>query len=538
MKAMFNLIKTNQVSILSMLLMTLAFVFGADVSMAMADASTEQAAAVEKLGDQLVNDDKGIPTQLPGTVASGTQLNEGQLTDPDIDDMIAKFYSYKFTLETDLRTKAQQKSVNSYEVRHYRHGSSNLDFTIKAGASATAKGASTTMGSAAYFDNGAFQSLAACQILYFPGLAAYAEDGQTQVGTGFLAYVVEKTRSQVTIEPLNGVVESGTMMVPPITAGTKFSILSNALAESQMHCDPENYQPRPVDVYLQKHACNIVITDYWKEVNKTYPFVEGDIREDALYKFRKKRERNLWVGAQTRIKRAQSANMGDEYVYTSKGVLNQVNKKFAYGDKLDFADLISLTKLQFTDYAASNEAEAYCGKGFMEKLLNIDFTQHKEIDFKSKTVMGIDISAFKTTFGTLNFKYTPSLDDIGYENCCVILDMGKAVHYKKAKKNYNVDMKEGAGENREAERDIHIEIDALALKGYNSILVGPANELYNKAPNASITITPISDGALPSNATAGAVYVVRTSAAGGWAVGSIITYDGANWKEYEGDFVA
>jgi hypothetical protein len=358
------------------------------------------------------------------------------------------------------------------------------------------------------------------------------------VGNGAVVYVVGKDKTKVTIESLNGIKSGEDMQVPAIVAGTPFSILSNALAESQMHCDPENYQPRPVDVYLQKHACNIVITDYWKEVNKKYPFVEADIREDALYKFRKKRERNLWVGVQTRIKRAQSANMGDEYVYTSKGVLNQINKKYAFGEKLEFSDLIRLTKMQFTDYAASNEAEAYCGKNFMEKLLNIDFTKHKDVTFEAKTVMGIDISAFKTTFGTLNFKYTPSLDDIGYEDYCVILDMNKAVHYKKAKKNYNIDMKEGAGENREAKRDIHIEIDALALKGYNSILVGPANGLYSKAPNATVTFVQIADGVLPASPVVGNVYYVTTKDAGEFPIGSVIEYKDGAWAEYEGDFEA
>lgn len=535
---LLNFFSKNKVSVLSALLMVLACAFGADASMAMADAATEEAAAKTNLGDALIADDKGINTQLPGTVASGTQLNEGELTDPDMDMMIAEFYSYKFTLETDLRRKAQQKEVSSYEVRHYRHGSSVLDFAIKTGATTTTAAASVDLTLTGYFTKDAFASLAENQLLYFPTLPAYAEDGTTSVGNGAILYIVGKDKTKITVESLNGAISSGEMQVPAIAAGTPFSILSNALAESQMHCDPENYQPRPVDVYLQKHACNIVITDYWKEINKKYPFVEADIREDALYKFRKKRERNLWVGQQTRIKRAQSANMGDEYVYTSRGVLNQINKKYAYGEKLEFSDLIRLTKMQFTDYAASNEAEAYCGKNFMEKLLNIDYTQHKDISFEAKTVMGIDISAFKTTFGTLNFKYTPSLDDIGYEDYCVVLDMSKAVHYKKAKKNYNIDMKEGAGENREAKRDIHIEIDALALKGYNSILVGPADGLYNKAPNATITFTSIANGTLPQTPVAGTVYYVTTSAAGNWPVGSVIEYVDGAWHEYEGDFEA
>ena len=93
-------------SFISLLLLGLAVLFGADVAMAMAE--------VDETG--ATGDDKGLKTDLTGTAASGTQVREGDLADPELDTFIAKFRPYMFPLDTDVRREAKQVSVKGYEV--------------------------------------------------------------------------------------------------------------------------------------------------------------------------------------------------------------------------------------------------------------------------------------------------------------------------------------------------------------------------------------------------------------------------------------
>jgi hypothetical protein len=298
---------------------------------------------------------------------------------------------------------------------------------------------------------------------------------------------------------------------------------------------PENYQPKPKVVYLQKKIVNVVITDEFKKVIKEVPLMEQDIREDALYKFRRKSAKSLWISAKSKRSVAQGAGMGNELVYTSEGILRQVDRMYGIGNAITYEDLIGICKMQFTTNSVSNEANAYCGKNFMEKLLNIDFTKHKDVQFTAATVLGIDIKAFKCSFGTINFKYDPTLDDIGFEDYAVILDIKNAVRYvKENQKNESVDLKNAGMDAREATRDVTIEIDAVALRGYNSILVAPSGELYNGkwTPNIDITVT--TAAALPTENLTEGMIVYLTAASGTFAAGTLVQYKGGSWKEFSG----
>lgn len=520
MNKIFKLFKTGHVGIFSMLLMLLAAFLGADVSMAMADPAGA------------IADEKGLETQLPGTVASGTQIKDADLEDREIDDYIAKFRPYMFPLDTDLRMAARQSKVKSYEVDHYASGTENVKFnTTGAVSNSSAKAEIVVLP----VSKEARETIAAYDILYFYEVDHY-ENGVAK-GKGAIFQVTEKNSTEIKIEALDGPVNDGSMYVQDIPNGASFIVSANALAESQMQCEPENYQPRPRTVYLQKSAVNIVMTDHWKEIAKKVPFIEQDIKDDALYKFRRKRAINNWIGRMSKRKVMQGANMGQEYVYTSEGVLHQLNSRYGIGDEVTYEDLIALTKMQFTDYSANNEATAYCGKNFYEKVLNIDYVKHKDIEMTTtRTELGIDISSFKTSFGRLNFVHDPTLNDVGYADFCAIVDIRNAVHYYMTNgKDYKVDMKKGAGENREASRDIHIETDCLALKGYNSILVGPSNMILDLSGDDT-TLNYSEEDAIPTESLTDGMIVLLTAASGGWAEGDLIVYDAETktWSRYSG----
>lgn len=530
----FNFMK--RLDLMSVLLCGLAMMFGADAAMAM--AVTDNTAKNDPAGATV--DEAGLNTDLSGTAASATQVREGDLADPEIDEYISKFRPYKFALDTDLRKKAKQHKVKGYEVEHYASGSTPLNGTVYAQVT---EAASVTLTVGTHISKDDLKMLAPYSTICLPDVMGYDEAGTAEEGALMLE-VLERTANTVILGPVNGPIEGGEMKVPAIPAGTEFMVCANACSESQMQVAPENYQPRPKTVFLQKKIVNMVMTDHFKEIVKKVPFYEQDLKDDALYNFRRKSSRTLWVGKQRKVKRMVSDTMGEEFVYTSEGILRQITNLFAINDVLTFSDLVAICKMQFTDYSVSNEAEVYCGKDFMEKLLNIDFTKHKDVSFTAHQDIGIDIRSFNSTWGRLNFKHEQALDDLGYSGAAAVIDMKSATRYiKEEDKTQMVDMKKGAGETREATREIHTQIDCLALHGHNSILVAPSNLLfkYKDASKATILVTSdkLDSTTLGSKLVDGVV-VYLTAAAEGFPKGALVQYSALtqSWTEYAGEIYA
>ena len=133
--------------------------------------------------------------------------------------------------------------------------------------------------------------------------------------------------------------------------------------------------------------------------------------------------------------------------------------------------------MMFTENAANTTAVGLCGKNAMQRLLrlaaNVDV--NRSLKYERNDEMGVSIHKWHDGFGTIEFMLDPTLDDIGYQDFIVILDLDNAVHYvKKVEAETEQDLKK-TGEAREAQRRIIQTIDCVGLKGYNSMIVGPAN---------------------------------------------------------------
>lgn len=507
--------------LLSLVLILLATFFGTGNMMAMA------------LGTEAGVDESGMKTDLSGDAANAGQLQDADLADREIDSYIAKFRPVQFPMLSDIMSEAKQYPVSSYEIEHFASGAARLE--IKTTDVYNGDSLKTASAVISVNPTEAKRILPVFATVCVSGVPGYDEDGNED--GELVLFVTDKTKAGVvTVEALNGKLdESKEMYVPTIPSGSTLVVMANACSESQMEVEPENYQPRSSKVYLQKKICNVVFTDEWRERAKVLPFIEQDVKDDALYNFKRKSARTAWNGTQTKRKHNTGDTMGEEYVYTSRGALRQVKNFYGISDELAFSDMIGISKMQFTTFSANNEANAYCGKNFLEKLMNIDYTKHKDVEFKSSTVLGVDIRAFKTTFGTLNFKYDPTLDDIHMEDFCVVLDIKNAVRYvKRNGQTRQIDMSQSGSNAREAKRDVYSVIDAIALKGYNSILVGPTEKLYTMAKDKS-SVNASTLASLPVDPVNGQV-VYLTANNGGFASGDLVQYDAdlGKWVEYSG----
>ena len=505
------------------LLSVLAVALGADSAFAMSVAAD----VVTTEPTEGTPDDKGLKTQLDGQAATATHATESKFEEEEIEQKIAVFRPYRFPLEYDIVKNAQQVAVKSYHPIHYRSGSNELEVTLKNAVTLTA---GSTDFELAFSDveNGK-DCLTAYSTVYVKDVMGYNEKGEEDGCLCLFVTEVEKNKAYFYV--LNG---SSSKNIT-IDAGKTLTLGTTAAYEAQMVVEPDNYQPVAKEVYLQKKLSNIVMTDEWMEQAKKVPFIEKDIRQNALFNFKRKNARTHWLGKKARIK-VKVDNLGEQFVYFEEGVLRQIPMFYPYANgKMDFADLNAIAKMQFTDYSANNEARVYCGKNAIERLLNIDMTIHKEVSFEDVNEAGMTIRKWKNNFGTLEFVHDPTLDDIGYEDFFVVVDIKNAVRYvKRDQRTDKQDMKKGTGEVQEAQREIFSMIDCIALKGYNAILVGPSEKMGMVASLGALNNVYTRAEALPGSPKEGTI-VLLTADNGGFSAGTIVIYKNGSWAEFEGE---
>ena len=459
-------------------------------------------------------DGKGAGQSLPGTQASATQLRRAKLVEDQYDPDIVEFEADNYVLLNHAQTIAQQRTVggHDYEINHFQIGEEDLKLKTTAQINAGEKVILTA-------DNceGNMDLLGVSSTIVVKGVAGYEKGSQTKKDGGPLVlFVVAATEESVTCRPINGIAKiEGTISdylrdytSPAIPANTELVITSVAASESQMIVKPDNSQPRPVTVYLQKMEFNILITDHEREIIKKTSWGLADIKAHALRNFKKKQEYALWIGKQARFLMRTADDGNEEFVYTMNGALRQLTNTLGVDDKFKWAYIAAIGKIQFTGLSQTKEAYAYCGKNIIEQLDNMPEILHQTVEYKHhKSDYGIVVGDLVSNFGTLHIVHAPALDDLGYEDFMVVMPTQKARYYHNINgnsKTYEIDLKKAGNDAREASRFIYIESGALALVGHNSVLVGPSDQIAEK--NMSDNSNPINIvDAIPANPTDGMV---------------------------------
>lgn len=447
---------------------------------------------------------KGAGQNLPGTQASGTQIRRGDLAEDEYDPDVVKYNAPKYVLLNFARTVAVQRTVKGYEIKHPRIGEAEL---VLRTLTAINQGETITLTA----DNcmGDLNELGVSSTIIVKGVKGYENGSTTKTKGDLMLYVsaVDEDGGSVTCRPINGKAKiEGTKsdylrdyLVPAIPANTELYISSYAGSESQKIVNPDNTQPRFADVFLQKRIFNIVITDHFREILKKTPWSFEDIKDQALANFSKKFERDLWDGEQTRFI-VKTKDGHEEYVYTSQGILRQLTNTLGIEGKFKYAHITSIGKVMFTKYAETTEAYLLCGKNKIGEIANMEeIIKHMEARYDhKKTDYGIVVRDLVSNFGTLHIVYAPMMDELGYEDFCVAAPLQIARYYHKVKRESNIDLNKAGNDAREAQRYTYIEIAALALRGQNSMLIGPSDQIVEK--NLSPNTNPINIvDALPEN---------------------------------------
>ena len=448
---------------------------------------------------------------LPGTQGSATQMRRGGLASKEYDPDVVKFNAPKYVLLNLARTVAVQRTVKGYEIDHFRIGKANL--TLRT-TDDIAQAEKIVLSS----DNvsGNLNMLGISKTVIVKGVKGYV-DGSTTKTNGELVLIVtsvDEDGGTVTLRPLNGITKLEGQksdylqdyLVPAIEANTEMNIASYAGSESQKIVDPDNSQPRTDRVYLQKRLFNIVITDHEREILKETPWGFDEMRDQAIDNFSDQFETDLWNGEQKRwIVKVKGGN--EEYSYTSRGILRQLTNTLGIDGKFKYSHIVAIGKIMFTKFAETTEAYLLCGRNKIGEIANMEEIQ-KQMDavYKhNKTDYGIVVRDLVSNFGTLHVVYAPKMDELGYQDFCVAVPLQIARYYHKIKREGKIDLNEAGDDAREAMRYTYIEIAALALRGQNSMLIGPSDQIIDK--NISDDTNPVIhiEDALPANPTDGMI---------------------------------
>ena len=567
MKKVINYFSSGQF-ICKMILMLLAVVTGGGL-MAMADTaepttqigdeghepSSKEDAATEPVdtnkSDLIAPGGKAEGQDLTGTQASATQIRKGGLAEEDWESEVEKYRPFKTPLLQIIRKITKTVPCNGYEKKHARVGGDTLDGVTTKQIEAVTAGGTIKLNKSNF--SGSLLPLYKGSTVIVPTVAGYAQGSKTKLKGRLNLLVIDKTKDEVTLQALNGPAETegtigdtlDTMGCPAIPANSRILCASTILSESQMQVPPENYQPRSEEVYLQKRAFSIIFTEEFEKIKKKAPHTVADMKENALTNFLLRQERTYLYG--TKLKFLMETKDGaQEYAYSAEGIINQLTNSYGIGDTYTFADLIAIAKLMFTDFAESDEMYLFCGKNAIERLMKIELPKGRDVMFDTVKEFDITFNRFKCSYGTLNFAWDSTLDYMDLEDCMIGADFKGARHYVKEKgKEKTNDLSKDGYDPRLAKRYMHWEADCVALRGYNSILVGPENKISTLGA-AGVINNIVSLSTLPKTPHEGMIvaltadYTDTTSDSGStkYEKENIYIYKGGKWEIFSGQLIA
>lgn len=576
---MINYIKTHKMSVLSALLVIAAVLLGADPSFAMAVDPVELAGEANPSSnlnpydasnnpegrpadEALQTDEQGGKTQLQGKPATATDVRDAGLEAEDYDHDVDEFRKFRFPSETYFARQCRPVKANSYVHGHYRVGSTDLE-AVYNGAAVTITAGVTTSNvkkrngktilelPEASFSNP--DCLKRYSTVAVKGAAGYKKNEEgVEIPDGELVLFVLSHKdgdANITFEVLNPPVQaaSGTSGQPGYVAASTSVIDSEAVlhvmatagAESQMRVDSETSLPEKFDVYLQKKIVTVTITDEFDDQDKKVSWKTRQVLASAEYNFKRECARSHWNGTMARSDVFVPETGGREAVYFENGVLRQVNMLYTHGDDLTDDDLLALTTLMFTNNSQSDEATVFCGKKAMARFIKLvnSADKYKDVGKVEVNSYGIKVRNYIDNFGKLEFVWDPTLDDIGYEEYMVILDLRHATRpYKKNDTKTTRDMSK-TGEAREAKEHNLCRIDCIALNGFNSILVCPSKLALDAAKTGGIlasfeqvsTLTGVSDHSKK-------YYLTADDTDNGFSKGDVVEWNAEleMWVPFEG----
>ena len=509
MKRLFENLWGHKMSVLSALLVAVAVLLGASSGFAMAVVDPVQEAASPNpstdinpydagsnpggrpAGEAAIPDEQGNNTQMPNNPSSATNLRDAGLLAEDYDEKTVEFRKFRFPEETIIARVCKPVKAKDYIHKHWVTGSTDLD-AVYGGAdiSITYNSNNSTIAIAkSAIEN--YEILTEYSDVVVEGVRGYAKDESgNQIADGELTLFVLNSDydggSKIQFKVLNPPTASGTTV--KIEANCLLHAMATACAESQMHVQSDAFIPVDEECYLQKKIETVVVTDRFEESETKMSWKTRNQLASAKENFKRKCARSHWNGRKYRHQEFVKETGGREDIFHEKGILRQIPMLYTHGAEMNDDDFLALTSLMFTINATNDHAYAFCGKKELQRIIKYanSSVKHKDVGKVEVNRFGIKIRNYEDNFGSLEFIWSQTLDDLGYTDFMAILDLDNAERpYLVNEKKTERDMSK-TGEAREAKEYNLVRIDCVDLKGHNAVLACPSTVAATKTAQLGI----------------------------------------------------
>lgn len=385
---------------------------------------------------------------VTGAVVAGSPVDTKKINDGSselllnhISQKVVKMRPAATPLDTIMREIGIQTKISSWRTDYYAVDSRPLYDTVKTAYTKAGDGNAT-------YD------------LNVNNIATWSEDDTVMVkgvtgsdGGDLVCFVISKNIGAATIkiQPINGSAGSGTTagkIIIPASIPLNTRLVRMGPAKNELDAMTSPYGIIPVKDYnfVQYYMAQVEESTFAalhdKEVNWNF----SDYEAQNIYDLRATMEQSFLFGARSKF--YDEVNAKERYL--TGGITRFITKALTYGTggadrTIDNSTFVDWSKSIFTGNCGADTRLLFGGDGLMANLSKVDTVQKQIEANKTFVKWGITFKQIETNFGIILFKHHPLLDQAGWGDNGIVLDINNIEkHTFKPMATRKLDLK-GAG---------------------------------------------------------------------------------------------
>jgi len=246
-----------------------------------------------------------------------------------------------------------------------------------------------------------------------------------------VCFIISKdaSASTIKIQPLNGTAGANTtadMMIIPATIPINTVLVRLGSCKHELDAQTSPYAILPAKSYnfVQRFMAQVEESTFQKIHQKEVDWGFTDYEAQNIFDMKATMEQSFLFGV-----RAQFTDLvNSKERYATGGITRFITKAVEYGlggtDRtIDNAWFVDATKSIFQGNSGSEARYLFGGNGLMANLMKVD-TVIKQIQGKQTMVKyGLTFKEIETNFGLLRFFHHPGLDQAGWNDNGIVLDL-------------------------------------------------------------------------------------------------------------------
>ena len=249
-----------------------------------------------------------------------------------------------------------------------------------------------------------------------PGYDATGKESRQDL----MLYVVSRDNNGVSVMAVNGPTVGGVAnCIPEISKGV--SLVRMGRAASELDVQSPQFEALPVK---SRNLCQIFKMQVEQSTlqrlaNKEVGWTMSDQEEAAVYDMRLSMEKSFLFGSARQL----WDNNKKEYVYFTGGIWNQAGKDMFIesATELTVNNMVEMMRQAFTGNAGSKRKILVGGSGLISRISKLDYTRVITAG-QHVSKWGIDFTELRSKFGCLYVLLSEVFDEVGMENCGLIID--------------------------------------------------------------------------------------------------------------------